>query len=258
VAVQDECCQISDPVCGCDGTTYLNDCERVKARVHKDHSGACPDSYSRSCGGFVGKTCIEGYYCEMQDDTCNLADLVGVCTEVPEMCTREIAPVCGCNGETYSNDCLRRVAGTSLSHVGACEVPIPECLTDCLEVAGGLRDSDRVEAILQSLGADEATYAVELKCDSCCRRQCLEDVKQIWKTNGIMAPVSSSALEHVTSALDDVCSRNVAPMQVGAGSTPLKLLVVATEEFFQDQLVDLGEKVRTLSHELEDVKACKA
>ncbi|MCU1278205.1 MAG: hypothetical protein JWM53_1751 [bacterium] len=35
------CSQIYQPVCGCDGTTYSNDCERVRAKIQKSHDGAC-------------------------------------------------------------------------------------------------------------------------------------------------------------------------------------------------------------------------
>jgi len=31
------------PVCGCDGTTYGNDCSRISAGVSKDYDGKCKD-----------------------------------------------------------------------------------------------------------------------------------------------------------------------------------------------------------------------
>ena len=35
------CIEQYDPVCGCDGTTYANDCFRIMAVVQKDHDGEC-------------------------------------------------------------------------------------------------------------------------------------------------------------------------------------------------------------------------
>ncbi len=36
------CMRVSRPVCGCNGKTYANDCERQRAKVQLDHAGACP------------------------------------------------------------------------------------------------------------------------------------------------------------------------------------------------------------------------
>ena len=41
VPIPDLCPDLWDPVCGCDGRTYANDCERIRAGVQKDHDGSC-------------------------------------------------------------------------------------------------------------------------------------------------------------------------------------------------------------------------
>jgi hypothetical protein len=35
------CMRVSRPVCGCNGKTYPNDCERQRVKVQLDHAGAC-------------------------------------------------------------------------------------------------------------------------------------------------------------------------------------------------------------------------
>jgi hypothetical protein len=47
------------------------------------------------------------------------------------MCPDIWAPVCGCDGVTYSNNCERLVAGAQLDHEGECASPVgPFCSPD--------------------------------------------------------------------------------------------------------------------------------
>jgi hypothetical protein len=47
-------------------------------------------------------------------------DAFGVCTKIPTVCPSLWAPVCGCDGKTYGNDCARQVASMSKAADGEC------------------------------------------------------------------------------------------------------------------------------------------
>jgi hypothetical protein len=162
VFAPDACADVLAPVCGCNGVTYDNDCYRLTAGAAFAYEGECesdcPDPNDpdvnyigespaecaammftcdegwmpffsscgcgcmkqKTCGGIGGLLCPEGQICDI---TFCAFDASGVCVFAPDACADILAPVCGCNGVTYDNDCYRLLAGAAFAYEGACEEP---------------------------------------------------------------------------------------------------------------------------------------
>lgn len=72
------------------------------------------------CGGIAGFQCDADLWCDLNAGNCKTVDLGGKCVKVPEVCTQDYNPVCGCDGKTYSNDCERLKKKAQKDHEGAC------------------------------------------------------------------------------------------------------------------------------------------
>ena len=111
------CPDVWDPVCGCDGETYGNACEAAAAGMSVDHQGAC----SVAC--YDNEACAAADYCAKPSGECPGE---GQCHGRPTLCPDVWAPVCACDGLTYSNECYAALAGFSVDYDGVC---LPEFCT---------------------------------------------------------------------------------------------------------------------------------
>jgi hypothetical protein len=79
-------------------------------------------SAGRACGSRGLPACAELEYCSFAPEAmCGRADAPGVCAPRPEVCIEIFQPVCGCDGQTYSNACVASVAGVSVDPAGTCD-----------------------------------------------------------------------------------------------------------------------------------------
>ncbi len=148
----------TDSVCGCDNNTYLNSCAARSTGIKSFTKGNCNSSIILSCSNDdqcpLGKcpdnksynffSCISNKCnhitftsdpCSSVDCQCSTGEFFDgkSCVFGKLNCLSSISdPVCGCNGNTYSNSCTARANGIKSFTKGDCnlETSVLNCNAD--------------------------------------------------------------------------------------------------------------------------------
>ncbi len=212
------CPAIYEPVCGCNGVTYSNSCEAINLGGVTSFTGgicseapACLDLSGIDFGpcdmflgfGWNGTGCVAVSGCTTTvagvDYTNNLFPEIESCNSSCSdtgcinqwqldqgplvLCTGDFSPVCGCNGQEYTNSCFAYFFGGVTSYsIGNClsvncqVIPAQVNFGDCEMVLGYARKDGQMCEVVSGCGYtgdngedySEYFFSTESECNNSC------------------------------------------------------------------------------------------
>ena len=108
-------------VIGCSGGAAAPGPATTTADLAPDGEHETPPSTGALCGARGAASCPTGTFCDFAAGAnCGADDRGGHCAIVPDVCTREYDPVCGCDGQTHPTACTAHAQGVAVAHDGPC------------------------------------------------------------------------------------------------------------------------------------------
>ncbi len=177
-------CALEEAVCGCDGVTYSGDCRARAAGTSVAFPGKCPctapalpcalsqgvdtdgDGCLDACRCDAHTPCASGFACPSCEP--------GLCASVTTC--DDTAPVCGCDGETWSSACAAADAGRAVAAAGACCTP-PTCPLGAVDLdSDGCAETCPCETRADCAGPKDWCQRTACGAPGACRPGCDEGV----------------------------------------------------------------------------------
>uniref|UniRef100_A0A4W5KW64 Agrin n=1 Tax=Hucho hucho TaxID=62062 RepID=A0A4W5KW64_9TELE len=236
------------PLCGKDGRTYINDCERrraecqAKAHIPVKQQGPCDLHTPSPC---LGKACEFGAVCVVKNNE-PVCECPGACPQTPD-------PVCGSDGHSYGSQCEMRAMGCALQkeihiqHRGPCDEACANCSFGAIcdgQSGRCVCPQECVESHQPVCGSDGSTYNSECELHV---RACTEQLDLRVLAQGECKTCGSAVCAWGARCVQNKCE---CPQCQGQAFSP----VCGSDGFTYDNTCELGVASCVLKKKIEAAK----